>query len=28
MILFVDISPLHIAISITILMLGALAYTY
>ena len=28
MILFMDISPLHIAISITILMLGALAYTY
>ena len=28
MILFMDIAPLHIALSIVILMLGALAYTY
>ncbi|MFT7823682.1 MAG: sodium:solute symporter [Sulfurimonas sp.] len=28
MILFLDIAPLHVAISITILMLGALAYVY
>ncbi len=28
MILFLDISPLHVAISIAILMLGALAYAY
>jgi len=28
MILFMDISPLHIAISISILMIGALSYTY
>jgi len=28
MILFLDITPIHVAISITILMLGALAYAY
>ncbi len=28
MILFLDITPLHVAISITVLMLGALAYVY